>query len=79
MNTNYDELLPKKILLSIKDLDFYGILKSDMCKKLILQKKLEIVKIGSKNFISRSEVIRYLEAHTVPAVNTITYDTKQSA
>lgn len=67
MNTNYDDLISKgKILLSIKDIDNLGIIKSDMCKKLIYKRELEVVKIGTKNFISRSELIRYLGERTVP-------------
>lgn len=67
MNTNYDDLISKdKILLSIKDIDNLGIIKSNMCKKLIYKRELEVVKIGTKNFISRSELIRYLGERTVP-------------
>jgi hypothetical protein len=34
MHTNYEELLPKKVLFSIRDINDLGIIKSDMCKKL---------------------------------------------
>ena len=79
MNTNYEELIPKKVLLSIKEIDQYGIIKSHMCKKLIYQQRIETVKIGNKNFISRSEIIRYLESNTIPAANSSLYNTKRSA
>lgn len=66
MNTNYDNLISKdKILLSIKDIDNLGIIKSDMCKKLIFHRQIEITKIGKKNNISRSEIIRYLKYNTI--------------
>lgn len=69
MNTNYDDLIPKdKILLSIKDIDSLGIIKSDMCKKLIYKRELEVVKIGNKNFISRTEIIRYLHSNTIKSL-----------
>ncbi len=63
--TNFDELLPKKILLSIKDLDDYGIIRSAMCRKLLAQGELEVVKIGSKNYSSRNEIIRFLKSRTI--------------
>lgn len=38
-----------------------------MCKKLLYKRELEAVKIGDKNFVSRTEVIRYLTANTISA------------
>lgn len=65
--TNYDELIPKdKVLFSIKEINDLGIIKSDMSKKLLYKNEIEVVKIGTKNFISRSELIRYLGERTVP-------------
>lgn len=67
IKTNYDELLPKDlILLSVKDVNDLGIINSSMCRKLIYKHEIEIVKIGSKNFIPRSALIRYLEENTIP-------------
>lgn len=65
MNTNYDDLIPKQVLFSIKEINDLGIIKSDMCKKLIYKKEIEVVKIGKKNFISRQELIRYLKLRTI--------------
>ena len=76
-STNFDELIPKQILFSIKEIDELGIIKSDMCKKLIYRGELETIKIGSKNHFSRSEIIRYLKSRTIP-INSTKY-TKQSA
>ena len=69
MNTNFEELIPKKVLFSIKEIADLGIIKSDMCKKLIYNRKLESVKLGTKNFITRTELIRYLKSRTVSAIN----------
>lgn len=66
MTTNFDELIPKDVILfSIKDINDLRIIKSDMCKKLLYRGELEIVKIGSKNFISRTELIRFLKENTI--------------
>ena len=69
-NTNYEELIPKQVLLSIKDLNDHGIIKTAMCKKLLYKRELEAVKIGAKNFVSRTEIIRYLTANTISATIT---------
>ena len=77
MNTNYDELIPKQVLFSIKEINDLGIIKSDMCKKLIYKKEIEVVKIGKKNFISRNEIIEYLEFNTLEKEDR--YSLKRSA
>lgn len=69
MNTNYEDLIPKQILFSIKEINDLGIIKSDMCKKLLYKNAIECVKLGNKNFIARTELIRYLKARTISAVN----------
>ena len=61
---NYDELLPKGILFSIKEIDDMGLIKSDMLKKLIYNREIEVVKVGAKNFISRSVLILFLKKNT---------------
>ena len=65
---NYDELLPKGILFSIKEIDAMGLIKSDMLKKLIYNREIEVVKVGTKNFISRSVLILFLKKNTLPAL-----------
>ena len=65
---NYDELLPKGILFSIKEIDDLGLIKSDMLKKLIYNREIEVVKVGTKNFISRSVLILFLKKNTLPAL-----------
>ena len=65
---NYDELLPKGILFSIEEIDDMGLIKSDMLKKLIYNREIEVVKVGTKNFISRSVLILFLKKNTLPAL-----------
>jgi len=67
MRTNFEELIPQRVLFNLKEVEELGILKIDMAKKLIMKSKLEFVKIGNKIHLSRTEVIRYLEANLVPA------------
>lgn len=69
MITNFEELLPQGILFSIKDIDAINLIKSDMLKKIIYNREIEVVKIGKKNFISRSSLIDYLTKNTFKAVN----------
>ncbi len=66
--TDYDKLLPKGVLFSVKEVSEFKIIKSDMLKKLIFNRKIEVVKIGAKNFISRIVLIKYLEENTLPAL-----------
>ena len=68
MHTNFEELIPKKVLFSIKEIADLGIIKSDLCKKLIYNRQIEVVKLGNKNFISRVELIRYLQANIIPTI-----------
>jgi len=65
--TNYEELIPEGILFSIRQINDIGLIKSDLLKKLIYSHKIEVVKLNSKNFISRSALISYLELQTIPA------------
>ena len=67
MRTNYDELIPKGVIFNLKEIEEMNIIKIDMAKKLIAQNEIEVVKIGNKLHISRSELIRYLEANTIVA------------
>ena len=43
-----------------------NLIKSDMLKKIIYNREIEVVKIGKKNFISKIALVAYLEANTVP-------------
>jgi hypothetical protein len=65
--TDYNSLIPSGILFSIRQIDEMNLIKSDMLKKLIYNKDIEVVKLGKKNFISRVSLVTYLEANTIPA------------
>lgn len=67
MKANYSEMLPKAILFNLKEIEDMGLIKVNMAKKMIANRELEIVKIGSKIHISRQELIRYMEANTIHA------------
>jgi len=68
MKTDFEKLIPQGVLFSIKQINDMNLIKSDMLKKLIYQRAIEVVKLGSKNFISRTALISYLEANTIPAI-----------
>ena len=65
MAANYDNLLPQGILFNLRQIEEMNIIKKDMAKKLICNRKLEAVKIGNKLHISRTELIRFLEENTI--------------
>lgn len=67
MRTDFEELIPKRVLFNLKEAEELGILKIDMAKKLIAKGKLEFVRVGNKLHLSRPEIIRYLENNLVPA------------
>ena len=68
MYTNFQDLIPQRVLFSIKEISDLGIIKSDLCKKLILNRKIEVIKLGNKNFISRAELIWYLQSNTISTI-----------
>jgi len=63
---DYNLLLPEGILFSIRQIHNMSLIKSDMLKKLIYNREIEVVKLGTKNFISRVSLIAYLETNTIP-------------
>lgn len=65
MATNYENLIQKGVLFNLREIENMNLIKMDMAKKLIAQKKLEIVKIGTKTHITRLELIRYLQENTI--------------
>ncbi len=62
--TDYNELIGKGVLFNLAELEEKKLIKKDMANKLIDQGKLEVVRIGVKLHISRTELIRYLEEQT---------------
>jgi len=67
MTTDFEQLIPQGVLFSIKQINDMNLIKSDMLKKLIYQRAIEVVKIGNKNFISRMALIAFLEENTISA------------
>ena len=65
MITDFEKLIPQGVLFSIKQINDMNLIKSDMLKKLIYQRAIEVVKIGTKNFISRMALIAFLEENTI--------------
>ena len=67
MTTDFETLIKPGVLFSIKQINDMNLIKSDMLKKIIYQRLIEVVKIGNKNFISRTALIAFLEKNTIPA------------
>ena len=67
MFEKYDMLIPQGVIFNLKEIEEMKILKTDMAKKLIYNNELEVVKIGSKIHISRTELIRFLVINTIMA------------
>lgn len=67
MFEKYDMLIPQGVLFNLKEIEDMKIIKIDMSKKLIYNNELEVVKIGKKIHISRTEIIRFLVANTIKA------------
>ena len=65
MYDKYDKLLNQGVLFNLKEIEEMKILKVDMAKKLIYNDELEVVKIGKKIHISRTELIRFLVDNTI--------------
>ena len=64
MITDYDKLIPQGVLFNLVQIQDMNLIKIDMSKKLIAQGRLEVVRIGKKLHIPRTELIRYLEEST---------------
>jgi hypothetical protein len=69
MATNFDNIIPHGVLFNLKQVEHLGIIKVDMAKKLISKNEIEIVRIGNKVHISRTELIRYLVDNTIAVVS----------
>ncbi len=67
MFEKYDMLVPQGVIFNLKEIEEMKLIKIDMAKKLIYNNELEIVKIGKKIHISRTELIRFLVDNTIKA------------
>ncbi|OCL81656.1 MULTISPECIES: FAD-binding protein [Arcobacteraceae] len=70
MFEKYDALIPQGVIFNLKEIEEMKILKVDMAKKLIYNNEIEVVKIGKKIHISRTELIRFLIVNTIMADET---------
>ena len=67
MFEKYDMLIPQGVIFNLKEIEDMKVIKIDMAKTLIYNHELEVVKIGKKIHISRTELIRFLVANTIKA------------
>lgn len=65
----YGEKLPDLFMFPLIELQNKGVLKVSMAKKLLSLGLIESVKIGSKHFITKEEILRYLVENTVSRVD----------
>lgn len=64
MITDFDKIIPKGVIFNLAQIQDFNLIKIDMAKKLIDKNELEVVRIGNKLHISRTELIRYLTENT---------------
>ena len=57
MSTDYNSIIPNKILFNLKEIEEIGLIKTDMTKKLVYNGYLEVVKIGNKLHIIDIELV----------------------
>ncbi|MCT7528179.1 hypothetical protein N5T79_03420 [Aliarcobacter cryaerophilus] len=60
-----EDLLPKKISFSLKELEELGFIKIPTAKKLIRLNQLKSFKIGVKHFVLREAVLEYIKDNTI--------------
>lgn len=60
-----EEIIPNRISFSLRELEQLGFMKISTCKKLISQGDIRAFKVGNKLFITRDEVIRYINDNMV--------------
>lgn len=67
MTTNYENLIPKKVLFNLREIENLGLIKISTIKKIIGKGEITYTRIGNKLHITRIELIKYLEANTISA------------
>ena len=67
MFEKYDMLIPQGVIFNLKEIEDMKIIKTDMARELSYNNELEVVKIGKKIHISRTELIRFLIDNTIGA------------
>ena len=63
--TNFQTLVPKKLIQSFKEISDAGLITQGMLFKLYRTGQIEIIKLGNRNNVSRDEIIRYLEDNRI--------------
>jgi len=67
MITNYEDLIPKKVLFNLRDIENLGLIKISTIKKILSKGGISAVRVGNKLHIARTELIKFLESNTIPA------------
>ena len=63
--TDFNTLVPSKPIQTFREIADAGIITEGMLFKLYRTGKIEVIKIGAKNHVSRDEIIRYLSENTI--------------
>jgi excisionase family DNA binding protein len=68
MIANYENLIPKRVLFNLREIENLGLIKVSTIKKILSKRGISAIRVGNKLHISRTELIKYLDANTVPAI-----------
>ena len=64
--TNFETLVPNtKQIYSFKEIANMGFITEGLLFKLFRTGKITVTKLGNRNHVSRAELIRYLNDHTI--------------
>ena len=61
---DFENELPQQVLFSLTNLHDMGVLNKSTAKKFISEKLIVSTRIGKKHYISRNEVLRFLDEST---------------
>lgn len=65
MTSNYEDLIPKRVLFNLREIENLGLIKIATIKKILSKGEISYIRIGNKLHITRSELIRYLKINTL--------------
>ena len=64
--TDYNEMVPDtKPIYSFKEIAKMGLITEGLLSKLFRTGKITVIKLGNRNNVARSEIIRYLKDNTI--------------
>jgi hypothetical protein len=70
LKQKYENMFSKsRLMYPLRELNEKGIFKISTAKKLIANGQLESIKVGSKHFVTRDEIIRYMIENTVSRID----------